>query len=382
MAPGNQPLRTLGLLLVLLVGAAYLAVSFHPRLRFADPTPDEPLEVKRNYPCYHDRIYGGSADLDVLYFGASKTHHGVDAALIEQYYGAVTGEELTAFAFDTPNSNPEIMYFFFRDYLARNPAPEIAFFELTSLYPLPPPVRYMHPLFADLAPPYLYLDVLNPRGVLGNRLFAASDFLRLLIRHIDLSLARLLLADVRFNVPAGDNCRPHVGRASGPAVDHGGRTSFRQLLEAEMESLSASLSPEDIGDKTVLLETYADDPFTTGYLNNWNDKRRQRFKENFWIGAIQMKVRSRDYFRRIVALGKAHDVPVVFYFLPDLYAPETTGKAIRRVGASLGAPVYVLPFPVARVSYHFHKDAAHVAPRMRPAFAIWFASLIDKAREN
>lgn len=382
MSPGNQSLRTTGLLLVLLVGVAYVAVSFHPRLRFADPTPDEPLEVKRNYPCYHDKIYGDPEPLDVLYFGASKTHHGVDAGLIEQYYGTVTGEELTAFAFDTPNSNPEIMYFFFRDYLARNPAPKVAFFELTSLYPLPPPVRYMHPLFADLAPPYLYLDVLKPKGAINNRLFAASDFLRLLIRHIDLGLSRLLIGDVRFLVPRGDNCRSQTGVASRPAIDHSGRTSFGQLLEAEMESLSASLRPEDIGDKAVLLETYADEPVMTGYINNWNDKRLQQFKRSFWIGAMQMKVRSVDYYRRIIALGKAHDVTVAFYFLPDLYSPEATGKAIRRVGGSLGAPVYVLPFPVARVSYHFHKDAAHVTPRVRPAFAIWFASLIGEAGEN
>jgi hypothetical protein len=382
MAPGKRFLRTAGLIMILLVGLAYLVVSFHPRLRFADPTPDEPLEVKRNYPCYHDMIYGESAARDVLYFGASKTHHSVDAGLVGAYYRAVTGEELGAFAFDTPNSNPELVYAFFRDYLASNPAPEIAFFELTSLFPLPPPIRYMHPLFADLAPPYLYLDVLEPGGVVDNRLFAVSDFFRLLIRHIDLSLSRLLIADVRFVVPAGDNCEAPTSGGPDSSAARAGRPSFAQLLDEELEKHVASLDPDAVGDKAVLLETYADKPLMTGYIDNWNEKRRARFERNFWFGGKRMKARSIDYYQRVIALGRAYGVEVAFYFLPNLYSPATTGDAISRVSASIGAPVYTLPYPVAQVSYHFYKDPAHVTPRMRPAFAIWFASLIDKVKNS
>lgn len=369
------------MLLLLLVGVAYLVASFHPRLRFADPTPDEPLEVKRNYPCYYDEIYGDTPGRDVLYFGASKTHHAIDAHLIEAFHAAVSNEKLKAFAFDTPNSNPEIVYFMFRDYLANNPAPEMALFELTSIFPLPPPIRYIHPLFADLAPPYLYLDVLRPWSIVKHGLFAVSDFLRLFIRHIDLSLSRLLIADVRFIVPPGDNCEP-PDRAPVPALENAGQYTYAQLLDAEMERHANTLDPDTIGDKAALLEAYAGDTRITDFINSWSEKRLAMYEREFWFGGRRMKERSLYYYRKIVELGREHGVDVAFYFLPNVHSPPPTDDAIQRTGEMLGAPVHTLPYRHVQVSYHFYKDAAHVKPAMRPAFAIWFASLFDQARQR
>jgi hypothetical protein len=361
-----------------MVGLTYLYASFQPRLRFADPAPNEPLQVKRNYPCYHDKLYLGTSQSDALFFGASKTHHAVDADVVENAYEAITGKALDAFAFDTPESNPEMAYFLFRDYLTNNPRPQVALFSLTSIGQKPPPIRYMHPLFADLAPPYLYLDVLHSSKLVHHKIFAASDFLQLLVRHLDLSLTRLLLADVRFVVPRGDNCSAAekvsgLSRAEAAQFD-----SFEGLLQAQVNKNRPAIEADDMGSIDSLLDAYHDKRSMTSTLKRLQRDKTQLEKRHFWHRGINATDRSRDYYRRIVALGKAHDVTIGFYYLPNIYSRETHQEEIDQVAKELGAPVFVLPYDYMRVSYYHHKDPAHINPSFKPAYSIWFASIIDR----
>ena len=374
--------RTAGLLIVILAGLMYLYTSFQPRMRFADPSPDEPLEVKRNYPCYYDQIYGGTSASDVLFFGASKTHHVVDATIVEGAYEAVSGEPMQAFAFDTPESNPEIMYFFFRDYLAYNPSPKIALFSLTSIGPRRPPVRYMHPLFADLAPAYLYQDILRSWDLVNHKVFAISDFFRLLIRHLDLSLSRLLLADVRYVVPEGDNCQKDKLSAVSLIPDVGASPSFSHLLDAEAEKQLPPFKNEEVGMLDSLLETYAENQTIKNAIIRRHKDQARLSKRHFWFRGPKGTKRHRDYYRRIVSLGEANNVKVAFYFIPNISAREPRIKEVEKVAEALGAPVFVMPFWYTRISYHHYKDPAHVVPAFKTLYSIWFASLIDRLGEN
>jgi len=371
--------RTIGLLLVFLLGAGFLVISFQPRIRFADPGPAESLEVRRNYHCYYDRIYGHSSGSDVLFFGASNTYDAVDAKSIGEIYGLVAGEHLSVFKFAPSASNPELMYSFFRDYLARKPAPKMALFELTKVGPnYYAPVRYMHPYFPDLAPPYLYLDVLRSWDFVNSRLFAVSDFLKLLIRHIDLSLSRLLVADYWFMVPPGDNCQPPAPGDPGLAVADPGRYSFEQLLDAEMESYLPPFDRAEVGTTAALLETYAENPVMREAVEKRNKALPRRRKQPFWRDRGQLKERSLGYYRRIVALGEAYGVKIAFYYMPEILAPAPREADVRQLSTSLGAPVYVQPYWYTRIAFHHYRDPKHVATDIRPAFSVWFASLIDK----
>jgi len=376
-----QALRTASLLSILLLGGFYLYLSFLPAMRFADPAPDEPLDVKRNYPCYHDKIYNGDANFDALFFGASKVHHALDADLTEQAYKRVTGEDLEVFAFDTPESNPELVYFFFRDYLANNVAPETAFFSLTSVGPRPPPVRYIHPLFPDLAPPYLYRDALKARELVAHPVFAWSDLLQLLVRHIDLSLSRLLTANVRFTVPGKDNCETSqahtiVVNNSNPSL------TFNDQLAKEFAVIKPELPTEEIGSPEILLNAYANVRYMPGILQKRINNKERLSKQLFWRRGSKGTALNIEYYQRIVALGREHNVRIGFFFLPNIMAPEPRAEEVTAVSTLLGAPVYILPYEYTRSSYHHYKDPSHVKPIMRPAYAAWFASLVDQLKAH
>jgi hypothetical protein len=363
------------LLLILLAGSAFVYSSFEPRMRFADPAPLEPLISRRNYPCFHDRIYLGSSQSDALVFGASKTHHALDTGLAMRVYEDVTGEPLDLIVFDPPQSNPDMSYFIFRDYLAHNVSPKVALFSLTWVGPKPPPVRYMHPLFAVLAPPYLYLDVLKSFDIVNNRLFSVSDFLRLLIRHVDLSLSRLLVADFRYVVPEGDNCPMAGPVAPADAATGSGHGSFAKLLAAEIEKDLPPIEPAQVGTVAGLLETY-----------QGNRSMLSHIKKQDGVAARQGQRRetqvSLDYYRRIVALGKKYGVKVGFFYLPNILKPQPGSEDVAELEGELGAPIYVLPYWYTRVSYHHYRDPAHVTEDFRPVYSIWFASLVDRMQAD
>jgi len=374
-------------LLILFLGLSYFALSFHPRLRFADPILDVSSQFETDFACLYDRIYGKSGGADILFLGASKTHVTNDVQLIAEAYKAVTGDKLQAFEFDTLISNPGIMYFFLRDYLAHNPAPEMVFLELTAVHPYTESsaVAYIHPLFVELAPPYLYLDVLRSWKLVRNKIFAVSDFLRLLIRHLDASLSRLLLADLRFIVPPGENCAPPDSTVPAFAAGRPGEYTFEGLLDAEMERLLPPFDREEVGRQAALLETYADRPVIRSYIEKRAKKRRRNRDHTLWGGgkrASWMRERNLDYYRRIVALCKANGIEVAFYLLPAVFAPEPEKGATRQLSETLGVPVYALPYWYTRISFHHYRDRRHTAPDMQPAFAIWFASLIDRTRKS
>ena len=377
-------MRTFGLFLVLLLGAAYLTISFQPRVRFADPAPHDPSAVSQGIHCFHDKIYGKSPGSDVLFFGASKTHNALDVNAIAKVYESVTGESVDAFVFDPPGTDPGLAYFFFRDYLEHKPAPEMAIFELTAVAPNNySPISYMHLFFPDLAPPDLYLDVLRSWDFVNHKLFAVSDVLRLLIRHIDLSFSRLLVADSWFLVPPGDNCQRPGPKDPGFFLGDPGRDSFAQLLDAEMESLLPPFDRVEIGGTAALLETYAEDPLMRAAIERRDKNLPARRERHFWFNKqSRLKERNLDYYHRVVALAETHDVKVAFYYLPTILAPEPREDDIRRLSESLGAPVHVLPYWYTRISFHYYSDWRHVAPVMRPAYSIWFASLIDQVRKS
>jgi len=383
MAPGKQYLQTACLALVLLGGLVFIGLSFHPRVRFADPAPGGgTFEDRTRFPCIYQTIYDNSQALDVLYFGASKSNIAADAELIGDAFEAVTGEELEVFTFTTPFSNAELTYFFFRDYLARNPAPRQAYFELTANFPHLSAVKYAHAYFPDLAPPYMYLDVVHPGIAANNRVFGLADSLRLLVRHVDLALARLLRSDARFIVPPGDHCRSLPPEAPVPAIDNPEGYSFARLLDAEMNKLLPPIDPETVGTKPALLDAYADNDIVTRHVNAWNDKRRKRLGTRFWRGPEQIRDRNLDYYRRAVALGKANGVDVAFFYLPNILEPKPHDESVERLSRRLGAEIHTLPYWYARISYHHSLDGAHAAPEIRPAFAIWFASLIEQGGKD
>ena len=199
-------LRRLCLLSVLVLGALFVAVSFEPRVRLADPNPDQELDAYRDYHCYYDRIYTGEAATDVFVFGASRTFFAARPDYIERAYRAVAGDDVSVAVYAPRWPNAEIGYLFLRDYLENNPAPRRVLIELTTNAVRSEPVGYLHPLFANLASPDMYGDVLASWDFIPGPLFAVSAALLLLIRHIDLSLNNLLVRNHSFRVPDGDNC--------------------------------------------------------------------------------------------------------------------------------------------------------------------------------
>lgn len=373
-------------MLILLASAVFLYLSFQPRARFGDPAT-QIMKVPGGhhwFDCYHDRIYLGNSKSDVLFFGSSRTRRAIDADLVRNAYESVVGETLDVYAFHTPWSNPEIMYFFFRDYLANNQAPKMAFFELTPVAKLPRPIRYTHPYFADAAPLYLYLDVLNSWDFVRHKVFAISDFLHLLIRHIDQNLSRLMVAEFQYLVPKGNNCPKQVNPIPSTAtVAH--NDSFEQLLDAALSRTAPDIASNRIGTPESLLETYEGNANMTEVtklaIKKFGNSENSPVQGHFWRRGAPAS-RSLDYYQRIVALGKAHNVKIAFYFLPDLLSPKPPSAQVKEMAKALDAPLYLLPFQSVKVSYHHYIDPTHVSDEFTPVYSVWFASLINKVKEG
>ena len=377
--------KTVCLLLMLLAASIFIYTSFQPRVRFAEPATFIPgIHSNRRFSCYHDRIYLGNSNLEVLFFGSSRTNHAIKANQVINAYASVSDVWLDAFVFHTPWSNPEIVYFFFKDYLANNPAPEVAFFEVTPVGPLPRPVQYVHPLFTDLAPPYLYEEILTSSDLVRHKLFAVSDFLQLLVRHLDLSLSRFMVADFDFTVPAGENCRKGPD-ARALKADAARFDSFEQLLDTRLEKAWPDFAQEEIGRPDSVLKTYEGDAGLTkaakGAIEKFGNDGAWPNKGHFWRRGAHAE-RSVDYYQRIAALGRAHNVKIGFYFLPDLLFPQIDNGQVEELAKTLNAPVYVLPFESVRVSYHHYRDPTHVSKEFTPVYSAWAASLIDSVKED
>lgn len=380
--------RTVCLLAIVLVGTVFIYASFQPRMRFSQPLPAVSLlaAIKTTYHCYHDQIYLGQSKADVLFLGSSRTAAALDPKLVMSDYQAVTGESREVFLFHTPWENPEIVYAFFRDYLANNPSPQVALFALTPAEELEPPVRYIHPLFQSFAPPYLYLDILKPSDVVHSQFFALSDFFRILIHHLDMSLSRFLVLDFSFAVPEGDNCRSQKEAAGSLVPEMLRFESFQALLDTELETTLPDIEPDRIGRADGLLKTYAGrgkmTQFTNEAIKEWGDTNTWPDDgRHFWINGA-LSGRNLEYYRRIVVLAKSNNVKVGFYFLPQLLLPEPPSTQVADLAESLGAPIYMLPFEYTRVSYHHYRDAVHVAPEFQPVYSAWFASLIEQVEGN
>lgn len=359
------------LLTVLLTGLAYLYISFQPSMRFADPSPNERLDTMRNYACYHDRIYSGTSNIDALFLGSSPTFRALDTDLAEQAYNIVHSQRPEFFVFGTALGNPGLNYFYFRDYLANNTAPKVALIEVTAIASLGKKPRYVHPFTADIAPLYIYLDVLDSWSFVRHKIFAISDFLHLFIRHIDLSLGKLLVADYQFSVPEGDNCATENANDYWDASKVVGDISLEQMLASEIEKVTPDIPANTVGTLDGLLKTY-----------EGNNSMLQLIQSS-WIQKVPLwtqhegRERSLDYYRRIVALGAKHSVKVGFYILPSVLRPEPAENEVRQLEEELGAPLFLLPADYVRVSYHHYSDRAHVTQDFQPAYAVWFASLFD-----
>jgi len=356
-------------------------------MRFAEPQPGlsqfELLKDRSN--CYHDRIYMGRSTADVLFFASSRTGAALDPTLAMSSYEAVTGRKQEIFLFWTPWPNSEIMYAFFRDYLANNPAPKVALIALSPAVKLNPPVRYVHPLFHSFAPPYLYLDVLSSSELVHSRLFAVSDFLRLLIHHLDINLTRLLVVNASFAVPEGDNCHLQKAAPENLTMDTAQHESFEARLNFELEKVMPDLEPERIGTAEGLLETSNGDALKTSFakaaIKEWGDTNTWPADRHFLMEAPSAK-RSIMYYRHIVALAKSNNVKIGFYFMPDLLSPEPPSGQVGDLAKSLGAPIFLPPIQLRKVSYHYYWDTNHVDEAFRSAYSAWFASLIDQIEED
>lgn len=360
---------------------AFLVFSFHSRVRFAHPVTEHFARWAEDFHCYHDAIYEGPVQRDALFFGASRTLFAFEPRRVEDAYRTVTGRSIDVFAFSTAWPNPELAYFAFRDYLQNNPAPGSALFELTTALPLEEPVRYVNPLFPFLAPPYLYGAELASWSFVKSPLFALSDTLRLFIRHIDLSMTNLLVVNRKFLVPPGDNCALSAPATDSPVPELTQEqlaqiSSFDTLLSAEAEALLPPGGWEQAGDYTTLLDHYADKPAILRQMESfgpgWSGKKLRRL---FYRGPL--KDRALSYYQRILELGQAHGVNVAFYVMPNVYQPEATTQQLAFESTKVGAPVHIIPFRYARVSYHHYRDRAHVLPEATGLMSAWAASLID-----
>tara|TARA_R110002072_G_scaffold296093_1_gene467650 strand:+ start:3818 stop:4939 length:1122 start_codon:yes stop_codon:yes gene_type:complete len=359
------------LLIVVLTGLAYLYISFQPSMRFADPSPNARLDYVRNYACYHDRIYLGTSNMDALFLGSSPTFRALDTDLAEQAYNRVHGERPDFFAFGTGWGNPALNYFYFRDYLANNPAPKVALIEVTPIARMGSKPRYVHPRTPDLAPTYIYFDVLDSWSFVRHKVFAISDFLHLLIRHIDLSLGKLLIADYKFSVPEGDNCATENASDYWDDFKVAADISFEQMLASEVDKVTPDIPSNTVGTLDGLLKEYKEDDSMLELL-----KKPWIQKVPLWT-THEGRERNLDYYRRIVALGAKHSVKGAFYIIPSVLRPEPAENQVRQLEEELGAPLFLLPAEYAKVSYHHYADRAHVTPDFRPAYAVWVASLFD-----
>jgi hypothetical protein len=374
-------LRVASLLTAIFLCLAFLVVSFHSRVRFANPITDQFARPHEDFACYRDLIYGDSESADVLFFGASRTLFAVDSPLVERAYQTVTGHDISVFSFSTAWSNPELAYFFFRDYLQHNPAPEVALFELTTTLQMEEPVRYVHPLYPYLAPAYLYRDELNSWDFVPSKLFAFSDFIRLVVRHIDLSLTNLLVADRKFITPSGDNClKENITRnsktTSAKVGSYQSTDNFEVLMTTVAEPLLTHGDWEKAADYGLLVERYKEHPQVARRLENYGPQWTKKKPTTFWYRGLT-KNRSAHYYKRIVELGQAHGVRVGFYILPGVYSPEPPTERILFIEQMLGAPVYTIPFKYLQVLYHHYMDAAHVKEDATVLTSAWAASLIE-----
>lgn len=375
--------RTIFLLAILVAVTSYTYVTFQPRMRFAQPGPSREMmkALCGKYHCYYDQIYLGQSRSDTLFFGSSQTGEALDPKLVMNAYHAVKNERRQVSLFTTNWTNSGLMYFFFRDYLANNPAPKEAFFELTEVRELLPPVHYIHPFFPDLAPPYLYMDVLEPSELVHSHLFSVSDFLQLLLRHLDYSLSRLLVADYTFVVPQGDNCRSKQAQEDSFVAVPPRRQSFHMLLEAELGKTLPDVGSGEIGKPPGLFKTFEGDAkmtrLTEDKVKKWSAVGGTTGNEHFWMEEGAKSSRSLDYYQRIVKLGEANNVKIGFYYMPGLLSPRPPRVQVDELASTLGAPVYHLPFGAVEVSYHHYRDAKHVSKVFRPVYSTWFASLID-----
>jgi len=371
-------IRSAVLLAIIAACGAVLALTYQPRARFANPVTDGFPLPGNTFHCYHDAIYGGAAHADVLYFGASRTMFAVQQDEVSAAYRAVTGEDVAVFRFTTAWANPELAYVFFRDYLRHNPAPDTALFEFTATAPRRQAVAHVNPLYPYLAPFDLYVDELRSWEFVRGPLFGLSNFLRLHLRHIDLALNNLLVAGHPFLVPAGDNC---ATPAAEPVEPFRPAPDFDALVTAEADRLLPPGGWDAAGDYDLLLEAYADDPLVTrrlqGFGRDWTGRRPPKL----WNRG-PFRDRDLHYFRRILELGSDYGVAVGFYHLSGVYFPPTDAEHLALIERRLGAPVHVMPFDYARVSYHHYHDLSHVGLEARRLTSAWAASLIDAAETD
>lgn len=310
--------------------------------------------------------------MDALFFGSSPTFRALDTDLAEQAFNVVREERPSFFAFATGWGNPGLVYSHFRDYLANNPAPKVALIEVMNLKDMGISPRYVHPYTADLAPMYIYFDVLNSWSFVRHKIFALSDFLRLFVRHIDLSLGKLLVADYNFSVPEGDNCGAGNVIAHSDASKADANISFESMLASEVKKVTPDIPSNEVGTVVSLLRTYEEDEIMLELI-----QRRGIANRKLW-SSHDTRERSLDYYRRMVELGTEHGVKIGFYVLPTILMREANENQVRQLEKELGAPLFLLPAPYAKVSYHHYMDRVHVTADFRPAYSVWFASLFDR----
>lgn len=383
-------MKNLGFIAVLLAGTVFLFVSFLPRVRFADPDMGKLSNAKH---CFHDEIYLGQSDNDVLMFGASRTGRAASYDAIGKFYSLVDSSPLKLFKFQTAWANPDMDYFIFRDYLENNPAPKLVMVELMPALRKPPPVRYVHPFFSSMAPFYLYLDVLRPNKFKTSYLFNLSDFTRLFLRHIDLSLTNLLVANHYFVVPRENDCHDPVpprteNFGAKPARDRQQKAfDYETLLEMETAKLARMVGSEDVGHIDALVRGYQDKDRKEfdALRSRQMIYRVKRLGKDWQTRPLERNLFEDEsaewdlgYYRRMAQLARSHGVEIVFYILPSLLDPAYPEAKIQDLERKLDARVEMLPFPDLRVSYHFYRDVTHVSPYLHDLYGVWFASLISE----
>ena len=244
-----------------------------------------------------------------------------------------------------------------------------------------------------MAPFDLYLDVLRPNHFKTSYVYNLSDFTRLLLRHIDLSLTNLLVADRYFVVPGENECPDHHP----PSPENTGTKSIKDrqkralvydtLLESETANLEKRIGRKNVGNVAALINGYKDenainfDPARSRQMINrvkrlgkgWQSRPPER-------GMFEDAVSEWDlrYYRRMVQLAKSHGVEIAFYILPSLLDPPYPEAKIRQIERQLDASVEILPFQDLRVSYHFYRDVTHVSENLHDLYGVWFASMVSK----
>lgn len=335
---------------------ASLILSFRAPARFHAPSDDHAVRLR----CIYQSIYMSPTGADVLVFGTSRTGAALlPKQLASELAGGSVPEPLVGRMYFAGN-NTSLSYQFLLEYLAQHKAPGLILFEAQSLRESgngAAPVPYVNRYFSTAALPWLYADLLlsieDPPPVQR-----AGDVARIFIDHVDKVWTRILSPEYELNLrPDRINCMR--GRDRGRQGAARERTVQEKRVQAQSRERRARMRE--------------------AALDVVREKRGERWREmknEDWVFGGDDGMRHAVYYRRIVALARAHGIRILFYHLPAYLEPPATGAQLAEFRHLAGAPVVTPDLELLEVIYRNYRDPNHVASKSRPPLMRWLAQSV------